>query len=102
MRTVKIYTLTNPNTNMIYYVGATSKSLRERLNNHRSSSFHKTTRCLYTNGQEPIIEEVEDCSISIASEREEYWMNYFLETGCQLENVQIKSYITKNLYYLNR
>ena len=72
-----VYKITNTYDNKIY-VGMTSKTLKERLNNHFSSDncpFHKDYLKLNKNKDYFIIEEIESFEDKkIAEERETYWV----------------------------
>lgn len=72
-----VYKITNTYDNKIY-VGMTSKTLKERLNNHFSSDncpFHKDYLRLNKNKDYFIIEEIESFEDKkIAEERETYWV----------------------------
>ena len=95
----KIYTLTNPINNDIFYVGQTMKNLSERLAGHiNETGGSNRDKILYIknileSGQKPIIQEVETihvrCYIDKASvnEREAYWIKYYKGIGCKLLNI---------------
>lgn len=88
MQTIKIYTLTNPLTGLVFYVGATSKSFKSRLAGHFWRAEVQSIRRM---GQEPLIEEVEECSLSETPERETYWIAQFRAWGFVLENKNTQS-----------
>jgi len=95
----KIYTLTNPISNEIFYVGQTILSLQERLSGHISQTGASNRdkinyiKEILNQGEKPIIKEVETihtkCYIDKASvnERENYWIKYYRSIGCTLLNI---------------
>ena len=95
----KIYTLTNPLTNEIFYVGQTVNDLSDRLAGHISETGGSNRekilyiKTILEQGQRPIIQEIEAihvrCYIDKASvnERESYWIKYYRGVGCKLLNV---------------
>jgi hypothetical protein len=95
---VIIYTLKDPITNEIRYVGRTRKSkLYNRLSEHMSmgKSNHNTykknwIKKLIKLNQKPIIEEVEtlSCSWEQSHEAEKYWINQFISWGFKLVNLE--------------
>lgn len=95
----KIYTLTNPINNDIFYVGQTVLSLQERLYGHLNQTGGSNRdkinyiKEILSQGLKPIIKEVETihtkCYIDKASvnERENYWIKYYRSIGCVLFNI---------------
>jgi predicted GIY-YIG superfamily endonuclease len=90
---IRIYHLTNPKNNSIFYIGATSQTLYKRLMQHKNNWGNDTTRQLCKEKILPIITELEVCSIEIAAEREEYWIKKMISNGHPIENKIMKSYI---------
>lgn len=86
----KIYTLTDPTTNEIRYIGCTTQPLWKRLSAHisestsnlRISNTHKSNwiRNLLSNGNKPIISLLEETSEDKLKEREKFWILYFKNT----------------------
>jgi hypothetical protein len=87
MQTIKIYTLRDPLTHEIAYVGKTSKTLTERLEQHiycatgrgrkngktpRDKWIRRLARC----GARPVIEILETVT-GDWQERETYWIKYY-------------------------
>jgi group I intron endonuclease len=90
---IKIYTLTDPLTNQVRYVGKTSKSLDERLayhfydlkrgkNKHKINWFNK----LIDLGLKPIIEIVDEVDDDDWQFWERYWISQFKTWGFNLIN----------------
>lgn len=92
MTTVKIYTLTCPTSNQIRYVGKTIETLQKRLNRHISySKREKTYKANWINSllkinKEPIIEIIDECSITNWEVMEQYWISQFKAWGYNLTN----------------
>lgn len=97
--TYRIYVLKNPKNGEIFYVGKTTKELKERLSGHISSinSGNNIAKCeaiknIIKDGDKPIIEEIEiingTCYIdgAYASYRENYWIKYYHNLGVFLTN----------------
>lgn len=83
----KIYCLLDPTTYVIRYVGATSKSLEERLKGHMKKSpiSHKTNWIKSLNVK-PIIELLQEIPEDYWQQAEIYWIAYFKSIGCNLTN----------------
>ena len=80
----KIYTLKDPNTGDIKYVGVTTSTLKGRLNQHIYESRNKKlthkrnwVNSLLKLGLKPIIETIEICTDDNWEERERYWISYY-------------------------
>lgn len=80
-----IYQLKNPETDCIYYVGYTEKSIQERLIRHLSQQSQKTTQDLVAKGLCPIIEAIETGD-NVTKETEIYWIQRIANQGIYLEN----------------
>lgn len=93
MKPGRIYTLTNPVNDEVFYVGSTTQSLTERLNVHiwnsPSSPHGNIGRYLSKSKIRPIIEEVE-CFENISNvdlrKEEMFWIRQFKAWGCPLIN----------------
>ncbi len=89
-----VYTLADPRTGAIRYVGATSYPLQDRLARHCTPSAlkksnHKTywVRALLKQGLRPVIEEVESySSAELMFQMENYWIEQFRAWGFDLVN----------------
>jgi len=89
MRIAQIYSLVDPITNEIRYIGKTIMPLSKRLSTHYRDKHltHKT--CWITSlkkvGLKPLIKSIEICDEETLTEREIYWISYFKEK-CNLTN----------------
>ena len=88
MEMYKIYTLKDPNTLQIRYIGATCKKLQTRLSNHiyyakkrNCTHVHNWILNLLTNEKKPIIELLEIVTKETWEEREIYWIAFYKKTG---------------------
>jgi hypothetical protein len=91
MDTIKIYTLSDPITNEVRYIGQTKHSLEERLRGHLKGK-GKTYRVHWINslknkGLVPNIELIEEVDKSIGSQTEIYWILMFRFWGFNLTNL---------------
>ena len=91
MDTIKIYTLSDPITNEVRYIGQTKHSLEERLRGHLKGK-GKTYRVYWINslknkGLVPNIELIEEVDKSIGSQTEIYWISMFRFWGFNLTNL---------------
>lgn len=98
--THRIYCLKHPISKEVFYVGKTTKELKERLSGHigsvNSNGSNKEKndyiKAILDLNERPIIEELEviygTCYIhkAEASAREFYWMQHFTDKGIQLKN----------------
>ena len=92
-----IYCLKNPTTNEIFYVGATIKTLEERLKKHywdlssfKNGNREKNKRFEYLIQLEPktaIIELIEQVSISLLEEKEKEYILKYKEIYPNLTNI---------------
>lgn len=93
MEKVKIYSLLDPITNEVMYVGRTKVRLSARMSSHYHCSRHNFTprdiwiASLTKNGLKPIIKIIEDVDSSIWREREKYWIKYYKEINPKLTNL---------------
>jgi group I intron endonuclease len=89
---VLIYTLSDPRTNEVRYVGKTIKSLAERLNNHVHSSKTlkdhraKWIQSLLKDGEYPIIEVLDTCCETDWQSIEKFWIITLKFLGVRLVN----------------
>lgn len=88
---VNIYTLSNPETLEIRYVGKTKHPLNRRLNGHiwnrkSNAKVSKWVLSLYRKGCYPIIELLEECNEDNWEDTERYWIAQFKTWGFTLMN----------------
>lgn len=91
---VLIYTLSDPRTGDVRYVGKTIKNLKDRLNLHLwyAKKGNKTHRCnwvrlLFSLGLSPVISEIERIDLRKEwAERERYWIAFYKSNGADLTN----------------
>lgn len=101
MITVTIYTITNPFTGLVFYVGKTQDSIKQRLRQHVLNSdlwprnkFRQTILDILNNGGTPIIEELESFTCDIedmeakanAENEEHFWIVQLKWMGFDLTN----------------
>lgn len=88
-----IYTLSDPDTNEVRYIGKTVKSLKHRLTDHlyspKRENNYRTNwiKSIINKGGIPIIKELENCPWGISQEREQYWISQFKAWGFRLINL---------------
>jgi len=88
-----IYTLEDPDTNEIKYIGKTVKPLKTRLTNHiyscKRETNHRTNwiKSIIKKGKKPIIKMIDFCSWEKSQELETYWINKFKNEGANLVNL---------------
>jgi len=86
-----IYTLKDPNTNQVRYVGK-AKNPEDRYSNHinkgRDKNTHKRNwiNKLRKTNQKPLLEIIEETADIKWKEREKYWIKYYLDSGNKLVN----------------
>ncbi len=86
---VHIYSINDPDTLEVKYIGKTIRPLRERLWSHRSYIKKNPNRTHFTrwfskltnSSKSPIITLIEECNINNWEERERYWIKYYREFG---------------------
>lgn len=90
---VFIYTLTEDGSDSVRYVGQTS-NLQTRLQGHLSQRAPEAnpkvawiTSVLAVGGMIKI-NQIEECTIDTANEREMHWINHYKSIGCQLTNAK--------------
>jgi len=84
MRTIYIYSLKDPETNEIRYVGKTTNittRLKAHITRSRHNKYHSArwVQSVIKRGFRPIIELVEECTEENWIEREKYWIAYYRE-----------------------
>lgn len=89
---ITIYTLTNPQNSLIYYVGATTNTLMGRLSSKHSCP---TSKMLQKIGVKPVIEMVDECDGNNRRLTESYWIQQFKAWGFRIEN---KHYNTNRFF----
>jgi hypothetical protein len=88
-----IYTLEDPDTNEIKYIGKTVKPLKTRLTNHiyscKKETNHRTNwiKSIIKKGKKPIIKMIDFCSWEKSQKLETYWINKFKNEGANLVNL---------------
>jgi group I intron endonuclease len=85
-----VYTLSDPRTNCIRYVGQTAY-LKKRYGEHCRQQYRKDHRAcwlnlLYFSKLLPTMTIIEECNETTWAEREIYWIAYYREQGCDLVN----------------
>ena len=91
---VHIYTLSDPITNEIRYVGKTIMKLSTRLNCHLQErrfpkrNIHKVNwiQSLKSRNLKPIIKSIEICDELVWQVREKFWIKHFRDVGVRLTN----------------
>lgn len=83
---VDIYALQNPLTGKIFYVGATTLPLQERLQRHLGLRSVPTVRALKYKGISPIIGSLELCEYDEGDIKERYWIDELRKRGYELDN----------------
>lgn len=87
-----IYALIDPRTNEIRYIGK-ALNTRKRYNSHIcGSKSNKTHKDKWINNllsceKKPILEVLETCNEENCAEKEQYWIKYYREQGCDLTNL---------------
>jgi hypothetical protein len=91
---IKIYTLSDPSTGEIRYIGKTVSSLRRRLNQHccKQSLSQKRysahwIRGVVNRGMRPIIELLSEVPEDIWESEERFWIEQFRQWGFKLTNI---------------
>lgn len=88
-----IYTLEDPDTNEIRYVGKTIKSLSNRLTHHiyscKRENNHRTNwiKSIFKKGKKPIIKMIDFCPWDESQKLEMFWISKFKEQGFNLVNM---------------
>lgn len=98
----KIYKLiSTENLEAIRYIGATTRTLNQRLSGHkhcannpkkRGLPVHKWMYSVYQKGYDIKIELIEECRDNIWEDREKYWIKYYREKGYKLMNLSDGGY----------
>jgi hypothetical protein len=84
MRKIYIYSLKDPETNEIRYIGKTTNintRLKAHITRSRYNKYHSArwVQSIIKKGLRPIIELVEECNDENWIEREKYWISYYRE-----------------------
>lgn len=84
MKTIYIYSLKDPETNEIRYVGKTTNintRLKAHITRSRHNKYHSArwVQSVIKRGLRPIIELVEECTEENWVEREKFWIAYYRE-----------------------
>jgi len=93
MEKVKIYSLVDPITKEVMYIGRTKARLSARMSSHYYCSRHFSNprdiwiSNLKTIGLKPIISVIEDVDESIWREREKYWITFYRNINPNLTNL---------------
>ncbi len=88
-----IYTLEDPDTNEIRYVGKTVKCLKTRLTDHiyacKKEKNYRTNwiKSIIKKGKKPIIKMIDFCSWEESQQLEIYWIAKFKNEGVKLVNL---------------
>lgn len=83
---VEIYTLTNPLTEKVFYVGATTKGTKIRA----LTGWKKLPTCkkLKELGFAPYVSVIDECNSDNRAEIESGYVDKFKSEGCEMENTQ--------------
>jgi hypothetical protein len=105
---IKIYTLTDPRTNQVRYVGKTKQLLKFRFNNHYTLYNHKYYKACWIKSLrslnlKPIIEIIDEVEENNWKFWEQYWISQFKTWGFKLTNMTnggdgMLGYKNKNKY----
>lgn len=91
-RLTYIYTLSDPISKDVRYVGKTVKSLRVRLSGHIYSNKREHNHrinwinSILDKGLIPVITKIDECAWGDSQELEKNWIIHFREMGCNLVN----------------
>lgn len=92
VRTV-IYTLSDPDTNEVRYVGKTVKTFPQRLQDHLYSVKKEHNyrsnwiKSILSRGKRPVIQYLDECSWDCSQALEIYWISQFKTWGFRLVNL---------------
>lgn len=82
-----IYSLSNPTSGKVKYIGLTDAPLELRLRNHiNSKKKHRINDWIKKLKSPPKIDLIEVCEHDLAHEREAFWISHFIESGSKLLN----------------
>lgn len=87
---IYIYVLKDPINNTVRYIGQTN-NLTQRLHRHLNNAKSNKDRRHISNWirsltLNPIMEVIEECESFNKNEREQYWIDYYKNLGCDLCN----------------
>lgn len=89
---VSIYCLKRPDTDEVFYIGQTEKTLEFRLAQHMNERGNTAKRSLIkellSKGHRPVITLLETTSPENGSACEKKWIGRFISSGCNLLNCQ--------------
>lgn len=88
---MRIYHLSDPRDGQVRYVGATSCTLRRRLNTHISKRVGSTPRHLWLSelfvlGLRPLITLIAECDKSTVNSEEQRWIEHYRAAGFEMLN----------------
>lgn len=94
---INIYSLTNPLDGQVFYIGATQKTLHQRLQGHMGDRYgnkrkRALTEKLKSLGVKPIIELLESVHLDESSFYEQWYSDLFKSWGFDLFNVRKSQY----------
>lgn len=87
---IHIYILKNPNTNEVRYVGQTN-DIKRRLGRHIQNAKNVKDKRHINNwirslNDKPVMTVLETCEYKQKDEKEQYWIDYYKNLGCDLCN----------------
>jgi hypothetical protein len=91
-KTTFIYTLSDPETNEIRYIGKAddlTRRLSGHLNDRKVSHKRHWISSLKRRGLKPLIQVIEEVPIDSWGERERYWIDFYRTQGCHLTNTAL-------------
>lgn len=103
--TVVIYSLSDPKTGVVKYIGKTSKTLTERMRSHIKDAKRKNNKrtawikSILKLGLNPIIEVIDEVPVEDWQFWEIYWIEQFKAWGFKLKNGTIGGDGTKGYVY---
>lgn len=98
-----IYTLSDPRTNSVRYVGRTKEPKTRytaHITQHNDTARSAWIAELKADGLQPIMQIIDSSDDKVtAREREQYWMNKFTDDGCELLN-QTGAFIQHFMFHI--
>jgi hypothetical protein len=90
---IRIYTLSDPRTNQVFYVGASKGTVKEIASRHVcNGAWFGIRKELRRNGLKPIVEFIESSDDTMEIGRlETYWIWQFKAWGFKLDNIRMFS-----------
>lgn len=96
MKAVKIYTISDPDTMEVRYVGQTVVDLEKRLYQHCATPDNRGRQewllRVIEQAKMPLIQEIDNVLEDQAHEREKFWVRHYLENGHSLFNAKVIPY----------